>query len=84
MEYIKCKTQRQVSSLIKKHKLDRRRKYFAYNGMLTYSATITEECTGCVEYGESGGRRYDGGGCAECGYTGKRRNSYPQIVEIKS
>lgn len=48
---------------------------------------FTKECSGCFEPGEYSGltylypydskaKCYVGAGCAECGYTGKRRHKY--------
>lgn len=51
---------------IKKFKLDRRHKWFVFYGNLCYSQRFTMPCSGC-----------DGGGCSECGYTGKRRSACP-------
>jgi hypothetical protein len=49
-------------------KLDRRHKWFVFMGELVYDMKYTapNSCTGC-----------DGGGCRECGGTGKRVNHVP-------
>ena len=44
-------------------RLDRRRKYFKWEGEIGYDAKFTMPCSGC-----------DGGGCSECGYHGKCRS----------
>jgi hypothetical protein len=36
----------------------------------------TGTCSGCTEYGDYGSLLSGPMGCEECGYTGKRRNSY--------
>lgn len=63
-------------------RLDRRRKYAKRedeqpcedSGSYAFQLVrFTHECTGCTEFGDYG-TRYGGGGCAECGYTGKRRH----------
>lgn len=50
------------AELIAGRRLDRRRNYAIINGEVCEAAWWTQECSGC-----------DGGGCDECGYTGKRR-----------
>ncbi len=53
-----------------------------------YTGWWTESCSGCYESGEYGGLAHNypydekagcrvGGGCDECGYTGKRRMEWP-------
>ena len=56
---------------------------YAFNGtdgtpkaiILTYSEW-SDDCSGCTEAGEYGGRKYGPFGCSECGYTGKRRTGF--------
>lgn len=52
-----------VEEAISTLKLDRRHKWYEFMGTLVYDVKYTapNSCTGC-----------DGGGCHECGYTGKR------------
>ena len=45
-------------------RLDRRRRYFVWEGVLGVNREFTMQCTGC----------YAGEGCRECGGTGKRRS----------
>ena len=69
-------------------RLDRRRKYFVYQDNVCFLGWYTTSCSGCFEGGEYGGLAHNypwdakagcsvGGGCDECGYTGKRRLSFP-------
>ena len=69
-------------------KLDGRRRYFVWEGLVCTKEKFTASCSGCFEYGEYGGlahlyewdskaKCHIGSGCDECGYTGKRINSYP-------
>ena len=55
-----------VVECIKEYKLDRRRKWFAWGGIVCRHESFTEPCSGC-----------DGGGCHECGYTGKGVSGHP-------
>jgi hypothetical protein len=64
----------------------KRRRVVVFNGQEGFEVWATVSCSGCCELGEYGGNPgypYDpkakcliGAGCDECGYTGKRRNSY--------
>ena len=56
----------EIKEVVEKYKLDRRTKWFAYYGMVTKNVNLTMACSGC-----------EGCGCDECGYKGKRQNSYP-------
>ena len=69
-------------------RLDRRRKYFIWEGRICYDGHCTVSCSGCFESGEYMGLApnylYDekdschiGTGCDECGFTGKRRMHFP-------
>ena len=62
---------------IEKYKLDRRKKWFAYCGNVVYNFKYTQPCSGCSEQKEYSANTEIGGGCHECGYTGKRRSSCP-------
>lgn len=66
------------------HRVDRRRAYARDDGQLLELCRGTISCSGCCESGEYGGllHLYEwdakagchvGGGCSECGHTGKRR-----------
>lgn len=67
-----------------RHRVDRRRSYAREANDVLMLCSFTISCSGCCEGGEYGGLlhhyEYDekagchiGGGCRECGYTGKRR-----------
>lgn len=63
-------------------KLDGRRKYFMWDGLVCVEEKYTSGCTGCLPDDEySCATR--GGGCPECGYKGVRRNSFPCPVNPK-
>jgi len=58
-----------------------------WHGCKGYESKFTTSCSGCFEAGENMGRAgdypydsraccYVGAGCAECGYTGKRRQEH--------
>lgn len=67
-----------MNSLIKKYKLDGRVKWFAYNGYITRSIKFTMPCSGCsCDCSDGYGCNHSNSGCHECGYTGKRIDSYP-------
>ena len=57
-----------VDEAVKMLKLDRRRKWFEWEGIVVYNMwyTAPKSCTGC-----------DGGGCQECRYTGNRKSCVP-------
>lgn len=55
-----------VDEAIKLLKLDRRRKWFEFQGEVVHHHSYTITCTGC-----------DGGGCHECGYHGKSVSGCP-------
>lgn len=60
-------------------RLDRRYKWFLWDGEVCYDGKFTRPCSGCscgCEYGCSCCNER-GAGCVECGYTGKRRDSFP-------
>ena len=60
--------------------LDGRRKYFIWNGEVCVNENRTVGCSGCLPDDEYSDARI-GSGCSECGYTGKRRTSYPLPVK---
>lgn len=66
-----------IKEVVKKYKLDRRRKWFAYCGNVVYNHNYTRPCSGCTESRENTISDEIGGGCDECGYTGKRRDGCP-------
>lgn len=51
-------------------RLDRRRNYMVISGKVCESSDWSSPCSGCSDDFCSG----RGGGCRECGYTGKRRD----------
>lgn len=57
-----------VEQAVSMLKLDRRHKWYEWEGKLIYDLRYVapNSCTGC-----------NGGGCHECGYTGKRVNYAP-------
>lgn len=57
-------------------RLDRRRRYEVFGGEVGEVVSFVDACSGCTEVGdyESGPER--GGGCHECGYTGRRRQTH--------
>lgn len=57
-------------------KLDGRKKYFMWQGVVSYEARFTVGCSGCSD-GDYYSSSSVGCGCRECGYTGRRRGSYP-------
>jgi hypothetical protein len=57
-------------------KLDGRRKYFLWDGLVSFSAKFTTVCSGCSDDSEYSSSNI-GHGCSECGYTGKRVMSFP-------
>lgn len=63
-------------------KLDGRRKYLIWGGIVCVVQKFTHSCSGCSSDDpyEQGPRGF---GCKECGYTGKRRNSFPCPVNPK-
>ena len=55
-----------IEQAISELRLDRRRKWFEWSGKIVRNEKVTLECSGC-----------DGGGCSECGYSGKRVRCFP-------
>ena len=56
-------------------KLDGRRKYFLWDGIVCYDQKFTRPCSGCSSdyiFVDSAGL-----GCQECGYKGRRKSSFP-------
>lgn len=71
LNYITKQQAEKVSGM----KLDGRKKYFINDGEVCISEKFTGGCSGCLsddDYSDS----TIGGGCFECGYTGKRVQSY--------
>jgi len=72
--------------MIETAKLDGRRNYKVIDGRLCELVSFTNTCSGCCELSDGHniyGYPYDekagciiGSGCEECGYTGKRRQTY--------
>lgn len=65
-----------LKEAIRKFKLDKRKKWFAYCGNVVYDYKYTQPCSGCAEFKEYSTIQI-GCGCHECGYTGKRISSCP-------
>lgn len=76
LDYITKKEAEEKSGM----KLDGRKKYFIWHGEVCTSQGYASACSGCspdCEYTAVA----KGAGCHECGYTGKRRQSYPMPVK---
>lgn len=58
-----------VEDAVKSLKLDKRRRWFEFNGELVHNSKALVECSGC-----------DGGGCSECGYRKRRYIHFPQYA----
>lgn len=63
-------------------KLDGRRKYFLWNGLVCVEHKFTQVCSGCADDSEYSAPTI-GLGCRECGYKGRVRNSFPCPVNPK-
>lgn len=63
-------------------KLDGRRRYFMWDGIVCVNETFTTACSGCSDDSEYACPSI-GMGCHECGGTGKRRSSFPCPVNPK-
>ena len=60
---------------ITRRRLDRRKNYCIIRGKVCEAVEWSRCCSGCCEGPEYGckGERCRGGGCGECGYTGRSR-----------
>ena len=76
-EYLKIKEAEKIAGT----RLDRRRKYFLWEGVVCFHIKFTSICTGCCDDSEYANDSI-GSGCCECGYTGKRRGSAPMPVNL--
>lgn len=67
-------------------RLDRRRKWFLWDGEVCYEGKFTHVCSGCSCDGEypCSCCNERGAGCHECGYTGRRRSSFPIPHNLRS
>ena len=73
-------------------KLDRRHKWEEFCGELVYPYKYSHACSGCTEQKEMQQSPKKGGGCDECGYTGRKRDVVPvpafmpdgSIVKVRS
>lgn len=83
MKFIYVDNEKDIPAAIAAHGLDRRFNYSLFVDTLVTTCWVTEACTGCSEHGEYESAPAIGCGCHECGYTGKRRNCYPNAVEAK-
>lgn len=73
-----AKNYESVESAVKELKLDRRHKWYEFNGELIFDGKYTTPCTGCsCDCSDGYGCSHGNSGCGECGYTGKRRGFYP-------
>lgn len=67
-----------INEAVKKHKLDRRIRWFSFCGVVTRNVNITMPCSGCsCDCSDGHGCNHGNAGCHECGYTGKSRTGYP-------
>lgn len=67
-----------VKGAVKKYKLDRRRKWFAFGGDVVRNEDITMPCSGCsCDCSDGHGCSHGNSGCHECGYNGKVRSGFP-------
>ena len=72
----------QIRRAVLRHKLDRRRVYtIGFDGVLATVCHFTARCSGC-SCDCHPGCSHGAGGCSECGYTGKRRQSFGDPVFI--
>lgn len=62
------------AEMIVGRRLDRRKNYAIIDGQVAESAAWSQACSGCYEGYDS--HSAIGNGCDECGYTGRRRQSY--------
>ncbi len=76
------KMRRRIRRLVRKHGLDRRKVYcVGYFGELATVGRATGDCSGCsCDCGDGYGCSHGAGGCEECGYTGKRVQTWPDPV----
>jgi hypothetical protein len=75
--YQKIKTMT-LKQAVKKYKLDKRVKWFAFCGNVTRDVKVTLPCSGCsCDCSDGYGCNHGNSGCFECGYTGKSRTGYP-------
>lgn len=63
-------------------RLDRRRKYFIWMGDVCFNEKYTGACSGCSDDSEYAIASI-GGGCFECGYTGKRISFVPVPIKFQ-
>ena len=63
-------------------KLDGRRKYFLWDGIVCVEDKFTQPCSGCSDDSEYANAS-SGSGCRECGGHGVRRSSFPCPVNPK-
>jgi hypothetical protein len=66
-------------------RLDRRKNYAIIKGEVCDLATWSRCCSGCCDGHEAGciGPSCRGGGCEECGHTGRRREAYWMPISPK-
>lgn len=72
-----------LNLMVLRYGLDRRHKYFIYDGLICYDGKFTQACSGC-----SDDREYvtseQGSGCNWCGYTGKGIQHFPiPVCDLK-
>lgn len=72
ISYLSKKEAEELSGI----KLDGRKKYFLWNGLVCNEVKFKRVCSGCSDCGEYFSSSV-GFGCSECGYHGVRIDSYP-------
>lgn len=74
---------RKIRGLVLRLGLDRRRVYTqGMMGELAILGEITRDCSGCACDCCDGMCSHGSHGCEECGYTGKRREMFPEPVMV--
>ena len=72
----------QIRRAVLRYRLDRRRVYvIGFDGVLATVCHFTTTCSGCTCDCHPG-CGHESSGCSECGYTGKRRQSFGDPVRI--
>lgn len=64
------------AAILAGQRVDRRRAYALWSGFVCIVSNWTQPCSGCHEGYEYSDNAFRGGGCSECGYTGRRREEW--------
>ncbi len=75
-----------IVAAVLEHKLDRRKAYcVGMFGELATVEVVTVNCSGCAcDCGDGYPCGHGNSGCERCGYTKKRRDSFPEPVRVSS